>query len=192
MKINFQIKGLTELQAKLGKMPSDLRRAADAVLKDGAAEWERLAKRDAPTNYGKLKQGITHKKIGANVIGYSVVSSSAYSPFMEWGTKRKAVVPADQSEYASQFKGQKGDGNIDDMFMAILEWVKKKGIADGTTRTGKRKKATDVTAYDTAYAIFLSILRNGVKPHPFFFKHKPIIEKKILADFSRIESIIAK
>lgn len=208
MKINFQIKGLTELQAKLGKMPNEVKKMADAVLRDGAANWVLLAKRDAPANYGKLKQGITFKKMAnGSLIGYTVTSNSNYSAFMEWGTKGKAVIPADQSEYAAEFKGAKG-GSIDEFFLAIFEWVKKKGIADtystgivrrgnsytmdenSIMRSGRRKRASDAAIYDAAFAIMMSILKKGVTPHPFFFKQKPIIEKKIISDFKQIESMI--
>jgi len=198
MAFNVEIRGLRELQAKISSMPKEIHKEVSAAVESGAKKWVRDAKDAAPLNYGKLKQGISYKRVSGKDISFQIFSNSSYSPYMEWGTKSKAVIPSDEVQYASEFQG-KGIGSLDEFFMSILNWVKKKGLADtystgiagknkitakSSQRKGKRRRASDAQAFDLAYVIMLSILKKGVSPHPFFFKQKePVlqfVEQKLL------------
>jgi hypothetical protein len=73
-------------------------------------------------------------------------------------------VPADQQEYAAQFKGS-GLSSLSAK-EAVFAWCKRKGIP---------KKAW--------YAVYLKVMRVGTSPHPFFFpaanRIKPIIIDRV-------------
>lgn len=158
------ISGFKEFADKAKRMPKELEGEFDAVTELAADTWEQLAKRDAPTDVGFLKNGISHTKPA--IMARDVVSASEYSAYMEFGTKLKVRVPAELSAYAAQFKGP-GTGKDPKKF--IFAWAKRKGI--------------DPEAW---YPIYLSIMRTGVNPHPFFFVQKPIVEKQFITDLKQI------
>jgi HK97 gp10 family phage protein len=186
MAFNLNIVGLKELQIKVSNLrKSGLRKEVNHVLEAGAKTFVRNAKRDAPVDFGVLRNLITYEKTGQS--SFSIVSGANYSAYIEFGTRSRAVVPADLQTYASQFRG-KGVGDYYDFLNAILDWVKRKGLSDVTNSyTGKKVggKAAKENLVVLAEAIALSILRHGIKPHPYFFKQraivKPMIEKNIKA-----------
>jgi hypothetical protein len=105
-------------------------------------------KRDAPVNLGQLRNQIIAepKKVELQV---SIKSRANYSAFVEFGTKKKAVIPSGLERVAAKFKGIKGNG---DAVEAIAFWAKRVGIPE-----------------EKRGAVIYSILRNGIKPKPFFF-----------------------
>lgn len=179
----FRINGLTGLKTKLKSFPATLKAEIDAELHASAATIERNAKRDAPVDIGGLRQGISANKLGE--LEYEVVSAARYSAYVEFGTRTKVRIPAGYEEYAKQFQGKAaGGGGLDEFFLNILEWVQHKGIVS-KTRGSQSKK--DNAAFDAAYAIFLSILKNGINPHPFFI---PNVEKERPELIKRIKKIV--
>src|SRR5687767_15529226 len=84
---------------------------------------------------------------------------------MEFGTKGNYTPIPGTEDIAQKFKGMKGSGGIDQFFLAILDWVKKKGLADtystgikkvkggfaNTGKKGRRKRASDEQAFDLAF-----------------------------------------
>lgn len=150
------VEGLREFQGKISSLPKHIQVRADAYVKDGAAEWEGLAKRSAPNDQGALIRNISYRKLGE--AHYEVISASEYSAFLEWGTKIKVNVPSDLMNYASQFRGAKGT----DAKKFIYAWCKRVGI-------------------DPKYwfVVYRKIMVSGINPHPYFFIHKPIIENKL-------------
>ena len=128
------------------------------------------AKRNAPFDEGKLKGSIEFKQTNLSV---EVTVGADYAAYLEFGTKRFAAkyvssLPSEWQAFAAQFKG-KGGGSFEDFVMRLTRWVLKKGIG---SKVGKQSKET--TAKADAYAIALYIIRNGIRPHPFFV---PAIEK---------------
>lgn len=186
----IDIIGLKELMADVAKLPARLKTETEAAIRDGAQVFVRNAKRDAPRDMGVLANFISSQKVGD--MQYEVASASKYSAYLEFGTKTKFQPIAGVD--ASQFKGKGGSGGMDDFFLAILEWVKRKGLADTYStgikknkgggyrldiQEGKRKKANDVQAYDLAFVIMMGILKKGIKPQPFFFKQRHLVIKQI-------------
>ncbi len=122
--------------------------AADAI--DIAAD----AAARAPVDLGGL-----HSSISANNDTYlskEINVNVFYAAFIEFGTGAYAAqyvasLPATWQEYAAQFKGQKGTGTFADFVNNIREWLRHKGIDAN------------------AYVVAKSILRKGIKQHPFLY-----------------------
>ncbi len=115
--INIEIKGLTELQARLGKLPNEVKQIANAVIQNGAEFWVGSAKRAAPvrktpitkkggTFGSNLKQMINYSPVPVRDLTVSISSHAYYSPYMEWGTITRVSVPPELASYAIQFKGK--------------------------------------------------------------------------------------
>lgn len=183
--ITVKVNGLKEVQAQLTSYSKSLENKADAIIANNVREMVRNAKRDAPKDFGRLSGAITAKK-NSNA-DWSMTCEVAYAVYMEFGTKgRYQPIPGiDPSEFKAT-GGNSGKGFFD----SILEWVKRNGIA-GTFNVKTRKREggkidKQIEDEQTAFAIYLSIIRHGVKPHPFFFKQIPIQEPKIKADFQQL------
>jgi Bacteriophage protein of unknown function (DUF646). len=185
---NIQIKGLKELREGLRKIKErTLKTELNAILKDGAAHFVELAKKDAPVDQSILKQGITFFK--KDNLRYRVASNANYSQFIEFGTKsRYKPIPGVTPE--NYTRGGSGNGFYD----AILAWVKRKGIGGSYSVKSRRRLGSKVDQRiedeQIAFAIYLSIIRHGVKPHPYFFKQsaptKLFLEGKIKAMLSAL------
>jgi hypothetical protein len=195
MSATVKITGLKEVQAQIEKFANELPKKADAIVKSGVYKMAANAKEDVPVDMGAMKGQISVKTNG--FADYSMVSNASYSPYLEFGTKGNyQPIPGID---ASEFKGKGGDGK--GFFENILRWVKRKKIA-GVYSTGiKRKKGGGFTDgggknrrvgkkadiekenEQVAWAIYLSILKHGIKAHPFFFKqgdkYGPAIIKQI-------------
>lgn len=104
MNFKINIAGVKELQARLNNVSKEVHKEVLGEIKDAAQKWVAFSKRDAPIDFGKLRQNIT-----ADISpswGASVISNAKYSPFIEWGTITKVDVPGELAEYAIQFKGR--------------------------------------------------------------------------------------
>ena len=187
--INVNIIGYKQFQDSLKKMPSTLRKEVGARVKLSAEQFRDLAIKDAPADVGFLRSQITVKPI--DELKYEVVSGSDYSAPMEFGTKKrfKAIPGIDSSE----FIGKPTGGDYYDFLNNILDWVRRKGItARFSVKTKKRLKETKSDTerlLDVAQAIANSIIRHGVKPHPFFFKQIPIVRRDL---FRKIRNILSQ
>lgn len=178
--LTFDIKGFQDVLTRLERAPATIVQEVNRELKDSADRIARNAKRNAPVDEGRLRNEISVVKVSETQ--YDVVSPVSYSPFIEWGTRRKARVPAELASYAAKFKGAKG-GSAADFLKAIMGWVKRKGVrfdSAGLFKSGKRKgKNKPLTVEQTAYIVFHFIMLNGIAPQPFFFKNldaeKPIL-----------------
>ena len=106
MSYNVEIKGLTELQARLEKLPAEIKMEANAILEKGAQIFVRNAQRDAPVNFGFLRQRITYMPRPVTNLLVEMVSGAEYSAYMEWGTITRVKVPPELAAYAIQFKGK--------------------------------------------------------------------------------------
>jgi hypothetical protein len=180
-----KVTGLGKLKAEFASATANLKTIVQTAQEEMAADWKRGAQADAPIDQGTLKAGITWYRDGENV---AIVSNAFYSPFMEFGTKGKyRPIPGTES-IAVQFKGYKG-GDFGTFLRMITEWVRRKGITGRysvkTRRRlgGKGQKADeDLRA---AWPIAMSILKNGVSPHPFFFKQSDIVWPKMIRNIER-------
>lgn len=160
--VNISIQGLNELKQRLNSLPDKLTTRIDAELKDGAATIATEAKNRAPANTGILRNLIGSDKVAA--LSYEVFSGAEYSGFIEFGTGTFVSIPAGLEEYASQFVIS--GGSALSAKEAIFQWCKDKGI--------------DEKAW---YAIYITIMRAGIHPQPFFFpakdRQEPIIIERV-------------
>jgi HK97 gp10 family phage protein len=171
---DFEIKitGLDELTAHLSDLPAELYQAIGQILDDGTQAIAAEAKQRAPGNTGFLQNQIGSEYMGP--LSYTVFSGASYSAFVEFGTRAKVVIPAGLEEFAAQFKGDftsgtysEGSGSELSAKEAIFAWCQQKGIEK-----------------ELWYAIYVSIMINGIQPQPFFFpavnRILPIIQDQII------------
>jgi HK97 gp10 family phage protein len=142
-------------------------------LRASAMKIQRDAKRNAPVDMGTLRNSIyMDYDYQNNKLTYTVGASASYAPYIEFGTGGSVKVPPQYSNYALTFKGKsKTGGTLDEFMLALMDWVKRKGIT-GTysvktqRRTGSRGSRMSED-YDVAFAIMLKILKKGINPQPF-------------------------
>ena len=184
--ISAKLIGLDDYLARIKQASKDIQAEVAAEIQLAGIEFRDHAKRDLVA-----QRGDTGGLLGSinttidNAFNVTVSAGKYYAPFIEFGTKGKYRLIPGTEAIAAQYKGFKR-GNIDEFFLAILDWVKRKGLADRKTRglpTGRVRKAKDVDAYDAAFAIMMSILKKGIAPTPFFFKQitpvKARLEKRL-------------
>lgn len=137
------------------------------------------AKRLAPVDEGKLRNSITYQKIIRRaLIEVEIIVATDYAAYIEFGTrgfaaKYVARLPKEWKEFAAKFRGP-GGGSFDEFVMRLTRWVRIKGIARG--------KDID----QAAYRIALSILRKGIKEHPFV---KPAVEHNRIELLKRLKAL---
>lgn len=185
-KVTVNLGGLKDLKVQLRKVVKEKAKAIDTQLQIATEEMERGAKRDAPADQATLRQGITNRKVSE--LNWILESNAFYSVYMEFGTKGRyqAIPGVDPSEFKATGEGKTGKGFYD----SILEWVKRKGIA-GTYQVKNRRRVgskvdQQIEDEQTAFAIYLSIIRHGVKPHPFFFKQLDAVQPKLIRNIQTV------
>lgn len=188
----FKVKvtGLAGLKAEFASMAKELPDIVSGELETMSQEWVKLAKTDAPADQGALRGSITYYPAGP--MKYEIVAQKFYAPFMEFGTKGKYQPIPGTEAIAAEFKGYKG-GDFMELLRMIVRWVKRKGIT-GTYSVKTRKRSGNkinqfAEDYSAAWPIAMSILKNGVNPHPFFFKQMHIVWPKMVRN---VESRIAQ
>lgn len=138
---------------------------------------------------GTLAKSINKKQIDA--VNWEVFAGAFYAPFIEFGTKGKYRPIPGTEDISAQFKGMKR-GNFEQMLTAIEAWVKRKGIvATFSVKTQKRQRFSKAEANRTkqaAYAIAVSILKNGISPKPFFFQQIPQVRDSLFKNVERVLS----
>lgn len=175
--VSIQLEGFDKTIGKIKKLYPNVVDEVDAEMAATANEFVNRAVSAAPVDTGFLKGQITFDRLGE--MNYEIVSGARYSPYVEFGTKSRVKIPAGLESYAAQFKG-KGDGDYYDFLNAILDWVKAKGIGGnykGSIEKLSNKKKDRLV--EVAEAIAFSIIRHGVKPHPFFFPQLPIAQTEL-------------
>lgn len=196
-----RVTGLNEVLRKLKDFGAKGEQMAKAVVSATANDIRNEAIRNAPANYGRLRQSITVVVLDD---GYrnDIQVGVPYGAYVEWGTGTYVSVPAELQSLAITFKGKgksggkSGDFEDSDFFKAILDWVRKKGIAYGATfsvktrrRTGN-KNANAEADKQAAYVIAMSILKKGIKPQPYLYpaylRYKGDFQKRLEAGVDRL------
>lgn len=178
----FKIKvtGLAGMKAEFATISSALPKIVSGELETMAQEWVKLAKTDAPADQAALRGSISYFKyqILDNQPAFSITAQTFYAPFMEFGTKGKYQPIPGTENIAAAFKGYKG-GDFMELLRNIVRWVKRKGIAGTYSVKTQRRKGSKINQlaedYSAAWPIAMSILKYGVRPHPFFFKQMHIV-----------------
>jgi hypothetical protein len=188
----FKVEGLEKLKARIKALPKDVQEEVVGEIQAWGSEVNnaQLANISQQNiqDLGALQQ---NTKAVYNTEGVELISNVYYAPFIEFGTGAKVKVPAELNDYAIQFKGQKR-GDYYDFLNNILDWVKRKGIAarySVKTRKALNSKADKERLIETAQRIADSILRNGIKPRPYFFD--PYLKKR-RSLLVRIAKVISK
>jgi HK97 gp10 family phage protein len=167
----FSVAGIKGIEKAIENIESKLRTDVSLELAASAAKIAKDAKRNAPKNLGTLAQSITFAgMVNSQGAAWEVFSTANYAPYVEFGTGGKVSIPAGFETFAAQYKGRK-EGTMKEFIKALTLWVQRKGIV-GTysvktrKRTGNKatRKSQDQSA---AWAIAISILRNGTRPQPF-------------------------
>lgn len=206
MKFNVKVTGLAALQKQIETASEDVRQVCEQEVQAAGQDWVAGAVRDAPVDQGGLKSAISFKQSDTHtaadsLIAVEIVAQKFYAPFIEFGTKGKYTPIPGTEEIAAQFKDYKG-GDIKEMRKAIERWVSRKGIhlegleqAFGreqeqflslSARNRERKKRglkriTKKSRLDSVvFLIVRSILKNGISPHPYFFKQGDVVWPQLL------------
>jgi len=190
--LKIELQGLKGFQQQFAKAPANIKKIVSAEIQSAAAEWVAGARRDVPIDQGALKGSISY--FMRTDLQAEIVAQKFYAPFMEFGTKGKYRAIPGTEAIAQQFKGYKG-GDFMDLLRSIVRWLGRKGKDPVTSRHGtysvKTKKRTGSKVnqlaedYAAAWPIAMSILKHGVKPHPYFFKQKEIVWPKMIERIKR-------
>lgn len=159
---SLDISGIKQVEDAIKRIDKNATAGLSKELADASTNIQKMAKRNAPGNLGKLRQSI-FVDVG-NQLFKSVFSTVEYAPYVEFGTRGKTRIPAGFEQFAAQYKssGQGAKG----AWKAIEFWVKRKGIDPKLT-----------------FVIFRAIMRNGIAPQPFMIpayeKEKPALLKRL-------------
>lgn len=145
----------------------------ELILEQNAQEAATYAKQLAPIHDGHLRNNIrvqdepslTH----GSMVAKSVVADTEYAPYVEFGTKSRANPSPEWNSYAREFQGKTGWRQ--GAYESIMAWGLKKGFERSH-----------------AFAIFLSIMRYGIHPHPFMYPAFKRQRRRLVADLKRINA----
>jgi HK97 gp10 family phage protein len=178
--IFLNVNGMDKIFSDFKKYTEKVKVEVALEINASALNIQSNAKKNAPVNFGTLRNSIQLKEeLGEGKLIYTIGSQLPYAPYVEFGTGPKVSVPSNYTEFAMQFKGNKG-GTFKQMVEALMLWVKAKGIT-GTysVKTGKRtgsKQVRQSQDKSAAYAIAISILKKGLRPQPYLI---PAYEQEI-------------
>lgn len=182
---DVKITGFNGLEAKIKSASASIQNIVAQEVESAAKDWVAGSKRDAPKDQGALSGSISYTSSGTNS---EIFAQKFYAPFVEFGTKGKYQPIPGTENIVSQFKGYKG-GDLKEFFKSITRWVHRKGIAGTYSVKTRRRTGSKATQTDQnerlAWAIMLSILKNGISPHPFFFKQAEIVWPKMVANIEK-------
>ena len=171
-RITFSINGIDKLKERIQSMDQKVKDALAMELRESALKIQRDAKRNAPVDMGALRNSIyMDYDYQKNKLTYKVGASASYAPYIEFGTGGSVKVDPKYANYALLFKGRKTGGTLDEFLLALMDWVRRKGIA-GTysvktqRRTGSKGDRLGQD-FEVAFAIMLKILKKGINPQPF-------------------------
>lgn len=197
MGFKVEIKGLPGVKKQFETAAKDIVSTVSQEFSAMGQDWVAGAVKDAPVDQGGLKSSISFRQsethtAGGSGVSIEIVAQKFYAPFIEFGTKGNYQAIPGTEGIAQTFKGYKG-GDFSEMLRMITMWVKRKGITGRySVKTRRRLGSKSVQASEdqaAAWPIVMSILKHGIKPHPYFFKQQetvwPAMIKRVKA---KIES----
>ena len=104
MKLTAKISCTNALLKKFDKFGKAGEKEVEALTRLAANEIEAEAKRLAPVDLGKLRQGIRAEEITKK--SWTVTAYEKYSAFMEFGTGGLVSIPKGWEAMAAQFRGR--------------------------------------------------------------------------------------
>jgi putative transposon-encoded protein len=150
--IKVSLSGIKGLEKALKDKSEALTKSVSNEIKASVEKINDQQKTLAPKNYGALAGSL--KWAPVSQLHFELVSrgaGSSYAPYVEFGTGTKVSIPKGLESVAATYKGAKG-GTFSQMITELKDWCRKKGIPESA-----------------AYPIAVKILREGVRPQPFFF-----------------------
>ena len=174
--ITFRPEGFETLYKKFKEINERAQKEVKMEFAASAIKIQNDAKRLAPVNFGNLRNSISVSEEGDSKDFVYIVSANVkYAPYVEFGTGPMAErnIPSQYKDYANKFKGKSG-GTFKEFMDALMLWVKRKGIGNGNDKS-------------TAFLIARSILKNGLRPHPFLI---PSFEQEVPKLTKRIKDIL--
>lgn len=193
MATGVTIKGLDKLLQKVQTMPRNIQDKVGIEFKKSAFDMSAQAVRNIKSNDSIGASGGGGGLIGSQQTvpfkdgkfdGWEVLNTAPYAAFVEFGTGSRANPPSEWRDYALTFKGKKGRGNVDDFLLSIVDWVRAKGLSGSYSVKTQRRTGNKNTQLEqdleVAYPIFLSILRNGSRPHPFLYPAYVVTVPKLI------------
>jgi HK97 gp10 family phage protein len=189
-----KITGISSIEKQFTAAAEKIKDTVEQEMQAAAQDWVAGAVRDAPVDQGALKQSISYKKTdtqtgSGTLISFEIVAQRFYAPFVEFGTKGKYRPIPGTEKIAAEFRGYKG-GDFMDLLRMIVRWVKRKGIAGTYSVKTRRRTGSKINQYaedySAAWPIALSILKNGISPHPYFFKQQEIVWPAMIKRIQRV------
>jgi len=180
------ITGLAQFKKEIATASKQIKEIVSAEVQAAGAEFVSLARRDVPVDQGALKGSISY--FMQNDLSAVIVAQKFYAPFIEFGTKGKYTPIPGTEDIAAQFKGYKG-GDFMELLRMIVRWVNRKGITGRYSVKTRKRVGSKIDRlaedYAAAWPIALSILKNGIKPHPFFFKQMEVVWPKMVNNIEK-------
>lgn len=190
--VTFRVEGIDKMIASLGKISKKIEQEVINEVNASALKIQSDAKKNVPVNLGTLRNSIQLVAEGSEKkLIYTIGTNVSYAPYIEFGTpgtqsKENLKIPSGYEDFAMQFKGG-SKGKFKDMVLALADWASKQGVvATYSIKTQRRtgsKKNNAKKDLSVAWAIAISILRKGVRAHPFlipaFEAEKPKLRTKI-------------
>ena len=148
--MNIVIKNIKEVERYFGSLNQNSKAYMAIEIRDMANKIKSEMQADAPVGVdAQLKNAISFDQKDLRL---TFTAKTFYAAYMEFGTKRKVHIPSwVASDYAAKYRGPAPVQT--DSKAAIKTWADKKGVQDWK-------------------AVWWHIMKNGVKPHPFFFTTK--------------------
>lgn len=163
--LNVKLQGFDELKKRLEQAIKKVPAEVDAELEAASQQMREGAIRDAPADQGILRAEIQSAKL--SFLNHGIFSNALYSGYMEFGTKSNVEIPPGLEDVASELQGKSvGSLNAKE---AIFQWCKRKGI--------------DPKLW---YPIFIKIMVQGIKPHPFFFRQIDVAGPQLIKNVQNI------
>lgn len=151
--------GFDDLAAKFRQASAMVQDEVAMEVQATAKEYEAKAIKSAPVSNSDLVKSIH----AASVTKYEweVKAGSFHAPFVEFGTKGKYSNPGNfpVPEYA------KGSRSMDDFVRNLTPWAERTGYLNRVNAKTQKEKEKAVRW------LAIKILKNGLKPQPFFYVH---------------------
>jgi len=151
LKFKVDIKNLNKVLKELEGKGKQVDKDVEILTRENAKEIAAQAKVNAPVGIdGHMRNQIEYPKVKDR--HYKVVANAYYSGYVEFGTGTRVKVPTEMKDVAQAIRSNKRAGSFKKGLKKIEEWCAKKGIPK-----------------ESAYLIFMSILKKGIKPQPFLY-----------------------
>lgn len=163
----IKLSGFKEFRGRMRTLPAEIKKEVGGETFAAAKSWERMSKQLAPVDQGRIRGAIRGNQVKETVS--EVTCPVFYAPYIEFGTKRYVSIPAGLQAYAAQFRGGGQRGARFELQKNLFAWMDRVGIPD-----------------ESQWFVYITIIVNGIKPHPFFFPPSPIIEKEFIKNVRNI------